>query len=232
MCLSGANPLAVRGIEVSHPLSPRSAAWSDAFAGHVFARSGERIAKRLSCRTKIRVFVVASLLYYGLPLGAPTQTTFSAWGSEMGAAHNESATPLRSNPTSLASSKTRASMNRFWARSKQGPTAAVKVARFLGSIPKPAGQVGRPKHGGYSLCLQLGWSRTRYLALRKLIRQLIVDFLDPLLPYTQQPAEDIELVCDLACEREKELLRYEDTWPVRDMLKVMLIWFRRKFKLQ
>ncbi|EJD32392.1 hypothetical protein AURDEDRAFT_178541 [Auricularia subglabra TFB-10046 SS5] len=41
-------------------------------------------------------------------------------------------------------------------------------------------------------------------------------------PYGKQDQRKINLVCQLACQREQRLLVYQGFWPIKDFLKVML----------
>ncbi|KAL0060292.1 hypothetical protein AAF712_012915 [Marasmius tenuissimus] len=84
----------------------------------------------------------------------------------------------------------------------------------LPMIPKPEGEAGRPRRGGYNLEEQLKWDdkfmkqvKVRFpvarnnrhsltLVSQSFVKQAVVDKLDPLIPWTGQPSEKLQEIRD------------------------------------
>ncbi len=104
-------------------------------------------------------------------------------------------------------------------------------------IPKPRGQVGRPKLGGYNLQETLGWSsrvyesvvvrchhlgRTKLTNSQDLVHKLTKEKLDLSKSFSKQEKKKIVKVCEAVRHEYAILKDYEHDWPVRDMLQLHL----------
>ncbi|PPQ86602.1 hypothetical protein CVT26_015011 [Gymnopilus dilepis] len=86
-------------------------------------------------------------------------------------------------------------------------------------IPKPQGEPGRPHSGGYTLSKMLkGWGHD-FKIISGFIKDEADKMLDTTICYKNQPQALIDTICDLASARFPILDKYENHWPVRDILK-------------
>ncbi|PPR02024.1 hypothetical protein CVT26_008718 [Gymnopilus dilepis] len=86
-------------------------------------------------------------------------------------------------------------------------------------IPKPQGEPGRPRSGGYTLSKVLKAWGDEFKVISAFIKDEADKMLDTSLSYKSQPQSGINSICELATARFPILNKYEDNWPVRDILK-------------
>ncbi|KIP01226.1 hypothetical protein PHLGIDRAFT_123543 [Phlebiopsis gigantea 11061_1 CR5-6] len=94
-----------------------------------------------------------------------------------------------------------------------------------GKIPKPAGEAGRPKRGGYALdevLIAFGWVESELSAMKSFLHVLINKRLDEGKSYTQQSQDDLEAVVDEARKKFTKLELYDQEWPARDIIRARL----------
>ncbi|KAL0065611.1 hypothetical protein AAF712_007389 [Marasmius tenuissimus] len=90
-------------------------------------------------------------------------------------------------------------------------------------IPKPEGEAGRPRRGGYNLEKVLGWSPKRFNRVKAFVKQRVLcELEDCRLPFTQQPPEKLRVVRRACLEKFPSLSRFEELWPITDMIKACL----------
>ncbi|EJD44275.1 hypothetical protein AURDEDRAFT_125298 [Auricularia subglabra TFB-10046 SS5] len=88
--------------------------------------------------------------------------------------------------------------------------------------PKPTGHVAAGNRAGYTLRDVLQWDKERYESVQAMIDGLAAEHLDPARPFTKQDAGKVDIVCQMACQRDMRLLRYEHLWPIKDFVKLYL----------
>ncbi|PPR02272.1 hypothetical protein CVT26_011748 [Gymnopilus dilepis] len=89
-------------------------------------------------------------------------------------------------------------------------------------IPKPQGEPGRPRSGGYTLSKVLrGWGDDLKI-ITGFVKEQADLTLDTATCYKNQPAMAITAICEMAAKRFPVLDKYENNWPVRDILKAHL----------
>ncbi|KAJ8081338.1 hypothetical protein PM082_007173 [Marasmius tenuissimus] len=98
----------------------------------------------------------------------------------------------------------------------------------LPMIPKPEGEAGRPRRGGYNLEEQLKWDDKFMKQVKSFVKQAVVDKLDPLIPWTGQPSEKLQEIRDHAMNKFPRLRQYEDCWAVDDLMRCLLKYQRQK----
>ncbi|KAF9472478.1 hypothetical protein BDN70DRAFT_938156 [Pholiota conissans] len=93
-------------------------------------------------------------------------------------------------------------------------------------ISKPQGEPGRPGSGGFSLEDALehehNWSKTEVENLNKLVREVAEKSMNMTVTYKKQDKEKIQDICDKVQEQIPHLAQYEECWPVRSVLKLVL----------
>ncbi|KAI0338943.1 hypothetical protein BDW22DRAFT_1432153 [Trametopsis cervina] len=95
----------------------------------------------------------------------------------------------------------------------------------LGKIAKPAGEPGRPGRGGYNLEAALGWGEKAYNQFKTKVDRLIKTHLDQGLSYAKQDQKSVRYLINEAVNLMPELNKYEDHWPLTDLLKLRLKYF-------
>ncbi|SJL08829.1 uncharacterized protein ARMOST_12200 [Armillaria ostoyae] len=98
-------------------------------------------------------------------------------------------------------------------------------------IPKPPGEPGRPKSGGYNLEQALGWPDAIYQQVNHVHREAHRR-LETRKSFKNQSVEEIQAICDSAVNEHSILRVYENAWPVRDMLKLRLKYTSEKSRRQ
>ncbi|PPR05294.1 hypothetical protein CVT26_011617 [Gymnopilus dilepis] len=89
-------------------------------------------------------------------------------------------------------------------------------------IPKPQGEPGRPRSGGYTLKKVLrGWGDDLKI-ITGFVKEQADLTLDTATCYKSQPALAITAICETTAKRFPVLDKYENNWPVRDILKAHL----------
>ncbi|KJA15065.1 hypothetical protein HYPSUDRAFT_59024 [Hypholoma sublateritium FD-334 SS-4] len=111
-------------------------------------------------------------------------------------------------------------------------------------IPKPEGEAGRPKRGGYNLQTALGWPTNEYLRFKLFIKKAVEDHLEPSKTFSDQSLESLYTVQALpsnvilveglhslqAAETFPVLADYVDWWPATDFIRVELHYTRSRAK--
>ncbi|KJA13198.1 hypothetical protein HYPSUDRAFT_60039 [Hypholoma sublateritium FD-334 SS-4] len=97
-------------------------------------------------------------------------------------------------------------------------------------IPKPEGEAGRPKRGGYNLQKTLGWPTNDYLRFKLFIKKAVEDHLEPSETFSDQSHESLCTVQALAAEAFPILADYVDWWPATDFIRVELHYTRSRAK--
>ncbi|KAL0563451.1 hypothetical protein V5O48_018615 [Marasmius crinis-equi] len=98
----------------------------------------------------------------------------------------------------------------------------------LPKIPKPEGEAGRPKRGGYNLEEKLGWDNTLLAQVKGFVKSQVVSKLACSVPFTLQPSEKLEDVRSSAIDKFPMLKRYEDCWAVDDLIRCNLKYQKQK----
>ncbi|KAL0063777.1 hypothetical protein AAF712_009334 [Marasmius tenuissimus] len=96
------------------------------------------------------------------------------------------------------------------------------------TIPKPEGEAGRPRRGGYNLEEQLGWEEKFFKQVKSFVKQAVIDKLDPLVPFTSQPSGQLQEIRDMTTAEFPALRRYVDCWVVDDLIRCLLKYQRQK----
>ncbi|KAK0488160.1 hypothetical protein EDD18DRAFT_1110527 [Armillaria luteobubalina] len=96
------------------------------------------------------------------------------------------------------------------------------------TIPKPPGEPGRPKSGGYNLEQALSWPDAIYQQVVNHVHREAHRRLETRKSFKNQKAEEIQAICDAAVNDHSILRVYENAWPVRDMLKLRLKYTSEK----
>ncbi|KAG1840234.1 hypothetical protein F4604DRAFT_1940198 [Suillus subluteus] len=89
-------------------------------------------------------------------------------------------------------------------------------------IPKPAGEPGRPGHGGYTLREALDWNPKAYAKFKKSMHSLIEDHLDMTKCASAQSPMLLEVVHGKALDNFPDLDNYNNLWPVNDTIMTCL----------
>ncbi|KIK33157.1 hypothetical protein CY34DRAFT_18549 [Suillus luteus UH-Slu-Lm8-n1] len=89
-------------------------------------------------------------------------------------------------------------------------------------IPKPAGEPGRPGHGGYTLYEALDWNPRAYTKFKKYMHSLVEDHLDTTKCASAQSPALLKVVCDKALDNFLDLGNYSNLWPVNDLIMMRL----------
>ncbi|KDR65799.1 hypothetical protein GALMADRAFT_148382 [Galerina marginata CBS 339.88] len=90
-------------------------------------------------------------------------------------------------------------------------------------IPKPAGEPGRPGSGGYSIDDTLAsWGKEEVLKVNKLVKKLADLKLDKTKSYSKQNGRKVNDICEEVARHHDIILKYDDFWPIRGMLKMYL----------
>ncbi|PBK90452.1 hypothetical protein ARMGADRAFT_1082717 [Armillaria gallica] len=95
-------------------------------------------------------------------------------------------------------------------------------------IPKPPGEPGRPKSGGYNLEKALGWPDAIYQQVIKHVHHEAHQRLETRKSFKNQSVEEIQAICGTAMNKHSILQVYENAWPVCDMLKLRLKYTSEK----
>ncbi|SJL15222.1 uncharacterized protein ARMOST_18708 [Armillaria ostoyae] len=95
-------------------------------------------------------------------------------------------------------------------------------------IPKPPGEPGRPKSGGYNLEQALGWPDAIYQQVVNHVHREAHRRLETRKSFKNQSVKEIQAICDSAMNEHSILRVYENAWPVRDMLKLRLKYTSEK----
>ncbi|KAK0191936.1 hypothetical protein F5146DRAFT_999194 [Armillaria mellea] len=99
-------------------------------------------------------------------------------------------------------------------------------------IPKPPGEPGRPKSGGYNLEQALSWPDAIYQQVVNHVHCEAHCRLETRKSYKNQNVEEIQAICDAAVNDHSILRVYENAWPVHDMLKLRLKYTSEKARRQ
>ncbi|KAF5317610.1 hypothetical protein D9758_018774 [Tetrapyrgos nigripes] len=86
-------------------------------------------------------------------------------------------------------------------------------------IRKPAGEVGRPGRGGYTLSKKLGWDSQVYADVKKYINSLCKQYLDTTRPLTEQDLAKVELLQRKARTKYPQLTHYAEEWATDDFMQ-------------
>ncbi|KDQ25866.1 hypothetical protein PLEOSDRAFT_1085232 [Pleurotus ostreatus PC15] len=94
-------------------------------------------------------------------------------------------------------------------------------------IPKPVGEPGRrPERGGFPLKQQLvsveRWEEKTYEEIQAAVRKAALATLNPSLSFKFQDKHRIDLICAKMVKKWSFLDQYEDNWPVKSILKIVL----------
>ncbi|KAF8505254.1 hypothetical protein BU17DRAFT_71476 [Hysterangium stoloniferum] len=90
-------------------------------------------------------------------------------------------------------------------------------------IPKPQGEPGCPNSGGYSVESELcGWSPDLLENVTRFVKNKANDTLDTTKSYKKQKSADINAICALAKKHYPVVNKYDNYWPIRDMIKLHL----------
>ncbi|KAG1844360.1 hypothetical protein F4604DRAFT_1689118 [Suillus subluteus] len=100
-------------------------------------------------------------------------------------------------------------------------TSSVSVSEDS-KIPKPAGEPGRPGHGGYTLREALDWNPKAYAKFKKSMHSLIEDHLDMTKCASAQSPMLLEVVHGKALDNFPDLDNYNNLWPVNDTIMTCL----------
>ncbi|KAF8997671.1 hypothetical protein BDZ89DRAFT_1148437 [Hymenopellis radicata] len=103
-------------------------------------------------------------------------------------------------------------------------------SQVSGKIPKPVGEVGRPKRGGYNLEKTLDWPASLFSDVKREIKVLVYEKMDCRTGFAHQPQSKIEYVHEEALALYPWLDRYEKLWVVDDFIRGHLKY--RKSALQ
>ncbi|KAL0570417.1 hypothetical protein V5O48_011542 [Marasmius crinis-equi] len=98
----------------------------------------------------------------------------------------------------------------------------------LPKIPKPEGEAGRPKRGGYNLEEKLGWDGKLLTQVKSFVKNQVLKKLDCSVPFTLQPPAKIKEIQSLGTEKFPILRRYEDCWAVDDLIRCNLKYQKQK----
>ncbi|KAH9478872.1 hypothetical protein JR316_0009334 [Psilocybe cubensis] len=83
------------------------------------------------------------------------------------------------------------------------------IARTSLLVPRPAGEMGSPRRGGFSVEQELGWEKKDFNALKTLVNEHVANVLDATKPFSEQPADRLDDI--------KHLVQYLDkliSWSV------------------
>ncbi|KAF9000896.1 hypothetical protein BDQ17DRAFT_1177724, partial [Cyathus striatus] len=89
-------------------------------------------------------------------------------------------------------------------------------------IKKPPGQSNQPNSGGYNLKDALGWDQGCFEKIQMAVHKLANAKLDTMKCYSNQDNKQLEKVYQSAERRYTDLQRYENHWPIHEMLKSYL----------
>ncbi|KAF9493510.1 hypothetical protein BDN71DRAFT_1432421 [Pleurotus eryngii] len=94
-------------------------------------------------------------------------------------------------------------------------------------IPKPLGEPGRhPERGGFPLKEQLvsieRWEEKTYEEIQAAVRKAVLASLNPSLSFKFQDKHRIDLICAKMIKKWSFLDQYEDNWPIKSILKIVL----------
>ncbi|KAG2053386.1 hypothetical protein BDR06DRAFT_1008779 [Suillus hirtellus] len=89
-------------------------------------------------------------------------------------------------------------------------------------IPKPAGEPGRPGHGGYTLREALDWNPKSYAKFKRSMHSLINNHLDTTKCASAQSPMLLEVMCGKALDNFPDLDNYTNLWPVNDLIMTHL----------
>ncbi|KAK0460416.1 uncharacterized protein EV420DRAFT_1478202 [Desarmillaria tabescens] len=95
-------------------------------------------------------------------------------------------------------------------------------------IPKPPGEPGRPKSGGYNLEQTLSWPDAIYQQVVNHVHREAHHRLETKKSFKNQSVKQIQAICDDAVNEHSILRVYENAWPVRDMPKLRLKYTSEK----
>ncbi|KAJ3500744.1 hypothetical protein NLJ89_g9655 [Agrocybe chaxingu] len=98
-------------------------------------------------------------------------------------------------------------------------------------IPKPPGEPGRPNSGGYNIESELrGWTPALIADVNQLVKRKADEHLEIGRSYSRQRPADITTVCLLIKKEFPVVNKYQNYWPIRDMLKLYLKYMAEKEK--
>ncbi|CAA7270444.1 unnamed protein product [Cyclocybe aegerita] len=96
-------------------------------------------------------------------------------------------------------------------------------------ILKPPGEPGRLNSGGYNIDNELrGWTLALIADVNQFIKQKADEHLDIGQSYSKQRAADVTSVCLMVKKQFPVVEKYDNCWPVRDMLKLYLRYMAEK----
>ncbi|KAL0059702.1 hypothetical protein AAF712_013535 [Marasmius tenuissimus] len=98
----------------------------------------------------------------------------------------------------------------------------------LPKIPKPEGEAGRPKRGGYNLEEKLGWDSKVLSQVKSFVKDQVLSKLNCSAPFTSQPPDKLEEIRASAIDKFPMLMRYEDCWAVDDFIRCHLKYQKQK----
>ncbi|KAF8873918.1 hypothetical protein CPB84DRAFT_1753136 [Gymnopilus junonius] len=90
-------------------------------------------------------------------------------------------------------------------------------------IPKPNGEPGRPRSGGYNLDEELAaWDAGMLSNVNSYVKTKAKQILNLTKSYSRQDPHKLAEVCFLTSREYPIVEKYDNYWPVRDMLKLHL----------
>ncbi|KAF8957895.1 hypothetical protein BDZ97DRAFT_1924154 [Flammula alnicola] len=99
-------------------------------------------------------------------------------------------------------------------------------------IAKPEGEAGRPGRGGYNLEEALSWNAKEYRRLKKYVKKLVVDQLEPTKNFSSQSVASLTSVRVMAVQKFPALRGYAACWPVTDLVRLELKYTCGRSRLQ
>ncbi|KAF8881509.1 hypothetical protein CPB84DRAFT_1687214 [Gymnopilus junonius] len=95
-------------------------------------------------------------------------------------------------------------------------------------IPKPAGEAGRPGHGGYNLKETRAWHPKEYKMIKVIPHSLSVkEHLDISKSFNKHSVTTICYICNVTTEKFSILESYANCWPVIDFVRLELKYTSR-----
>ncbi|KAJ8089800.1 hypothetical protein PM082_018376 [Marasmius tenuissimus] len=90
------------------------------------------------------------------------------------------------------------------------------------TIPKPPGEGGRPRGGGYNVECALKWPPGKYGEVYAFVKEQVKEHLDCNVPPSEQPKKLLDKIRDISVEKYRWLVQYKDVWPVYDIIRSCL----------
>ncbi|KAL0572175.1 hypothetical protein V5O48_009788 [Marasmius crinis-equi] len=98
----------------------------------------------------------------------------------------------------------------------------------LPKIPKPEGEAGRPKRGGYDLEEKLGWDDKLLSQVKSFVKSQVISKLKCSIPFTSQQSDKLEEIRSSSIGKFPRLKQYEDCWVVDDLIRCNLKYQKQK----